>query len=365
MTIRNIIDKPFLPEDSGVTATDVVITSRVRLARNLCNFAFPGRATSAQKREVLSRCRAAVLKLSEMDGGSFHEMDELNKLEKQVLVERHLISRELTEVDRAGIAISEDLSSSIMINEEDHLRMQVLLPGFSLEKTWDIMTEIDTSLEESLDFAFADKLGYLTACPTNLGTGLRASMMLHLPGLVMANQMEKVVRAVNQLGIAVRGLYGESSEASGSLFQISNQQTLGEEEGTIITRLNNVLATIIEHETNARHKLVETSQDRIFDKIGRAFGILQNGHLLSSNESMNSLSLVRLGLDLGLLPLEHRTLLDRLFIESQPGHVQIAAGQEISPDERDRHRATQIRNAFRKLPLLDFDKFQKPSTSES
>ncbi|MGB0372485.1 MAG: protein arginine kinase [Opitutales bacterium] len=365
MNIHDILDKPFIPKDAGVTPTDVVITSRVRLARNLGNFAFPERATSTQKREVLSRCQAAILKLSEMKGGSFHEMDALSKLEKQVLVERHLVSRELCEVDRAGIALSQDLSSSIMVNEEDHLRMQVLLPGFSLEKTWEIMTEIDTHLEDSLDFAFSDELGYLTACPTNLGTGLRASMMLHLPGLVMANQMEKVVRAVNQLGIAVRGLYGESSEASGSLFQISNQQTLGEEEGTIISRLNNVLATIIEHETNARLKLVETSRERIFDKIGRAFGILQNGHLLSSNESMNSLSLVRLGLDLGLLPLEHRTLLDRLFIESQPGHVQIAAGHEISPDERDRHRATQIRVAFRKLPLLDFDKIQEPSPTES
>ncbi|MEM7673440.1 MAG: protein arginine kinase [Verrucomicrobiota bacterium] len=365
MNIHEILDKPFLPEDAGVTPTDVVITSRVRLARNLSDFAFPGRATSAQKREVLSRCQAAVLKLSEMKGGSFHEMDALSKLEKQVLVERHLVSRELCEADRAGIAISEDLSSSIMVNEEDHLRMQVLLPGFSLDKTWEAMTEIDTHLEDSLDFAFSDQLGYLTACPTNLGTGLRASMMLHLPGLVMANQMEKVVRAVNQLGIAVRGLYGESSEASGSLFQISNQQTLGEEEATIITRLNNVLETIIEHETNARLKLVETSRERIFDKIGRAFGILQNGHLLSSNESMNSLSLVRLGLDLGLLPLKHRTLLDQLFIESQPGHVQIAAGREISPDERDRHRATQIRNAFRKLPLLDFNKIKEPSPTES
>ncbi|MCH2154388.1 MAG: protein arginine kinase [Opitutales bacterium] len=356
--IQDILEHPFLSNEMTFRSSDVVITSRVRLARNLSDFPFPGRASSAQNRDVLSRCRDAVCDLRPMESGEFVPMEDLSDLERQVLVERHLISRELCESNGSAVMLSKDRSCAIMINEEDHFRMQVLLPGFSLKETWKTMSEIDTALERHLEFAFSLKLGYLTACPTNLGTGLRASMMLHLPGLVMSNLMDKVVRSVNQLGIAVRGLYGESSEASGSLFQISNQQTLGEEEGHIIERLSNVLKTVIEHETNARLKLVEGNKARIFDKIGRAFGILQNGHLLSSNEAMNSLSLVRLGLDLGLIPEEHRLMLDQLFIECQPAHIQLRAGAEISPDERDLLRATRVREAFQNLPKLGFDRFE-------
>jgi protein arginine kinase len=241
-----------------------------------------------------------------------------------------------------------------MINEEDHLRIQVLRAGFQLRKAWNAITEFDSALEEQLDYAFSPTLGYLTACPTNLGTGMRASAMMHLPALVIAGQMEKVVRAVNQLGMVVRGLFGEGSDASGSIFQISNQTTLGEAEEDIIKRLGSVLESIVEHELNARAKLLESDARKVFDKIGRAYGILQNSHLLSSSEAMNLLSLLRLGSDLGVFPDVNRAMIDRLFIEAQPGHLQHAQKRESEPGERDLLRAQRLRAEFANFPRPDF-----------
>jgi protein arginine kinase len=241
-----------------------------------------------------------------------------------------------------------------MINEEDHLRIQVLRSGFQLKKTWAAITELDSALEERLDYAFSPTLGYLTACPTNLGTGMRASAMMHLPALVIASQMEKVVRAVNQLGMVVRGLFGEGSDASGSIFQISNQTTLGESEEGIIKRLGSVLNSIIEHELNARQKLLEADANKMFDKIGRAFGILQNGHVLSSSEAMNLLSLIRLGVDLGVFPDTNRCVVDRLLIEAQPGHLQHAQRGEFEPGQRDLLRAMRLRGEFANFAKPNF-----------
>jgi protein arginine kinase len=241
-----------------------------------------------------------------------------------------------------------------MVNEEDHLRIQVLRAGFQFKKVWNTINALDSDLEENIDFAFSPNLGYLSACPTNLGTGIRASAMMHLPALVISSQMEKVVRAVNQLGMAVRGLFGEGSDASGSIFQISNQTTLGESEEEIIKHLHGVLNTIIEQELNAREKLLEADQNKLFDKIGRAFGILQNGHLLNSGEAMNLLSLIRLGIDLGVFADTQRAVVDRLFIECQPGHVQHAAKGSFDPNQRDVLRASRLRSEFAKLPAPDF-----------
>jgi protein arginine kinase len=274
-------------------------------------------------------------------------VSELTELEKQILVERHLISRELSGTKAgAGVVISRDQALSVMINEEDHLRIQVLRAGFQLKKAWNAVNELDTALEDQLDYAFSPTLGYVTACPTNLGTAMRASAMMHLPALVIASQMEKVVRAVNQLGMVVRGLFGEGSDASGSIFQISNQTTLGESEEEIIKRLGSVLNSIIEHELNAREKLIEADAGKLFDKIGRAYGILQNSHLLSSGEAMNLLSLIRLGIDLNIYPESSRPVVDRLFIEAQPGHLQHAQKGEFEPGQRDLLRATRLRTEF-------------------
>ena len=261
------------------------------------------------------------------------------------------ISRELSATKAgSGVVISRDQTCAIMVNEEDHLRMQVIRPGFQLKRVWNAMNTIDTALEESLDYAFSAELGYLTACPTNLGTGLRASAMMHLPALVITGQMEKIVRAVNQLGLVVRGLHGEGTDASGSIFQISNQTTLGESEETIIKRLHKVLATIIEQEVNAREKLLETEATKLFDKIGRAYGLVQNAFLVNSAEALNLQSLLRLGLDLGVFPEEGRSRVDRLFIRSQPAHVQHACKGECDASQRDILRADILRAEFAKFP---------------
>jgi len=218
----------------------------------------------------MGACREAVGASAPMKRALSVAVEELGELEKQILVERHLISRELSgSVQGSAVLISKDQSFSVMVNEEDHLRIQILRAGFQLKKAWTTINEFDTALEDNLDFAFSPTLGYLTACPTNLGTGMRGSAMMHLPALVMAGQMEKIVRAVNQLGMVVRGLFGEGSDASGSIFQISNQTTLGESEEEIIKRLNSALQSIIEHELNAREKLLEADAGKVFDKVGR------------------------------------------------------------------------------------------------
>jgi protein arginine kinase len=278
-------------------------------------------------------------------------VSDLNELQKLILVERHLISRELSgSKSGSGLVINRDQTVSVMINEEDHLRIQVLRAGFQLKKAWNAINDFDSALEAKLDYAFSPRWGYLTACPTNLGTGMRASAMMHLPALVISGQMEKIVRAVNQLGMVVRGLFGEGSDASGSIFQISNQTTLGEPEEEIIKRLQSVLQSIIEHELNARQKLLEADPRKLFDKIGRAYGILQHSHVLSSAEAMNLLSLLRLGIDLQIFPEDSRPVIDRLFIEAQPGHVQHAVQHDLEAGERDGMRATRLRDEFARFP---------------
>jgi protein arginine kinase len=355
MTIASLIDTPSELTDSASSKSAIVLMTRIRLARNLAGQPFPGWAKPAQRAKILDTCRAAIASTSPMKRGLSVGVDELGELEKKILVERHLISRELSGSKQgSGVAISKDQAFSVMINEEDHLRIQMLRAGFQLKKAWASINEMDSALEESLDFAFSPSLGYLTACPTNLGTGMRASAMMHLPALVIASQMEKVVRAVNQLGMVVRGLFGEGSDASGSIFQISNQTTLGESEEEILKRLSGVLQSIIEHELNARARLLEADSAKLFDKIGRAFGILQNGHVLSSNEAMNLLSLIRLGVDLGVFADGQRSITDRLFIEAQPGHLQHAQKGEFEAGQRDLLRAERLRSEFANFARPDF-----------
>ncbi len=356
MTISSLIDSPSELTDATGSKTAIVLMTRVRLARNLSGNPFPGWAKPAQREEILATCREAVAAAAPMKRGLSVTLDELSELERQILVERHLISRELSGTKAgAGVVISRDQAISVMINEEDHLRIQVLRSGFQLKKTWTAIDELDSALEERLDYAFSPTLGYLTACPTNLGTAMRASAMMHLPALVIASQMEKVVRAVNQLGMVVRGLFGEGSDASGSIFQISNQTTLGESEEGIIKRLGSVLNSIIEHELNARQKLLEADPNKIYDKIGRAFGILQNGHVLSSSEAMNLLSLIRLGVDLGVFPDTNRSVIDRLLIEAQPGHLQHAQRGVCEPGQRDLIRAGLLRGEFANFTKPNFN----------
>jgi protein arginine kinase len=320
--------------------SDVVMTSRVRLARNLRGYPFPGWSQETQRIELLNMARPLVEALPEMREGYSEDYGTLSKIKKQVLVERHLISREhAARSTGCAVVVDRKQSVSIMINEEDHFRMQGIRPGLSLREAFEAINRVDTELEEQLPYAFDTKLGYLTACPTNLGTGMRASVMVHLPGLVLTDQISQVMKAVTKIGLAVRGLYGEGTEALGNLFQISNQQTLGEKEDDIIQQIEKVVEGVLRSETNARAKLNEDHRIMLNDQVGRAYAILRYSHVLNSKEALNLLSMLRLGADLDLVPQCDRSVLDMLLLEIQPAHLQMRAGRELSPQERDVLRA--------------------------
>ena len=333
----------------------IVMSSRVRLARNLRDFAFPGWAKKLERVKILETILPAVSALPEMADSFAEAMDHLTALDKQILVERHLISREHAAKNvGSGIALNREESFCLMINEEDHLRMQALRPGFQIREAWNAIDRLDSALEKKLNFAFDNELGYLTACPTNLGTGIRVSAMLHLPGLVLAEQINPIIQSVNKLGLAVRGLYGEGTEALGNVFQVSNQMTLGESEIAIVERLEKVMSQIIEHEENARQILLEKKPKVVFNHIGRAYGILANAHLISSKETMNQLSFLRLGVDLELFPGTQRSLVDELFLTTQPAHLQKQISDKLSAEERDLIRADMVRERLKDVsrPLI-------------
>jgi protein arginine kinase len=326
----------------------IVMSSRVRLARNVRGSSFPGWAKKPERVKVLEMIQPAVSSLPQMADSFAEAMDNLTALDKQILVERHLISREHAAKNvGSGIVLNREESFCVMINEEDHLRMQALRPGFQIREAWMAIDRLDSALEKKLDFAFDHELGYLTACPTNLGTGIRVSAMLHLPGLVLSEQINPIIQSVNKLGLAVRGLYGEGTEALGNVFQVSNQMTLGEAETVIVERLEKVMSQIIEHEENARQTLLEKKPKVVFNHIGRAYGILANAHSISSKETMNLLSLLRLGVDLGLFPNTRRALVDELFLTTQPAHLQKQLSDKLSAEERDLLRADMVREQLK------------------
>jgi protein arginine kinase len=332
----------------------IVLSSRVRLARNLQSIPFPGWAKKPDRVKALESIRPAVEGLPQMKHAYSESMDNLTALDKQILVERHLISREHAAKNAgSGLVLNKEESLCVMINEEDHLRMQALRPGLQLKEAWQAIDQVDSALEKKLDYAFSLQLGYLTACPTNLGTGIRVSAMLHLPALVLSEQINQIVQAVNKLGLAVRGLYGEGTEALGNVFQVSNQMTLGEIETDIVERLNKVLAQLIEHEENARASLIEKKSKVLFNHIGRAYGILANAHSISSKETMNLLSLMRLGVDLELFPGTERSLVDELFISTQPAHLQKSYSEKLSAEERDLLRSDMLRERLKTVSRPD------------
>ncbi len=326
----------------------IVMSSRVRLARNVKDSSFPGWAKKPERIRILEAIRPSIESLPDMKDSFSETMDTLSTLDKQILVERHLISREhAAKSAGSGLVLNHEETLCVMINEEDHLRMQALRPGLQLRQAWTAIDQADSTLEKKLDYAFNPDLGYLTACPTNIGTGIRVSAMLHLPGLVLAEQINPIIQSVNKLGLAVRGLYGEGTEALGNVFQVSNQMTLGESEGAIVERLEKVLAQIIEHEENARGTLLEKKSKMVFNHIGRAYGILANAHSISSKETMNLLSLMRLGVDLALFPGVDRSLVDELFIMTQPAHLQKQHSEKLSAEERDLLRADMVRDRLK------------------
>jgi protein arginine kinase len=331
--------------------SDIVISSRIRIARNLRPYSFPMLATNQQSKEVLDQVEEASKneELETISHFNFIHLSDLKELEKMVLVEKHLISPALANESRNGaVMLNDNESISVMINEEDHLRIQCMSPGFQIKEAWDMANQVDDIFESQLEYAFDEKRGYLTSCPTNVGTGIRASVMLHLPALVLTQQINRILSAITQVGLAVRGLYGEGSEAIGNLFQISNQITLGQSEEEIIENLYSVVRQIIEHERAAREKLLTESNYWIKDRVSRSFGILSHAVIIDSKEAAQRLSDVRLGVDLKIIITVSENALNELLVMTQPGFLQQDAGRKLSSDERDIRRAEMIRAQFAK-----------------
>lgn len=326
--------------------SSVVLSNRIRLARNLENTPFP-LGLSAEASQVLEKKLSETLQAIEINGEKleYHALSDLSTIEQHVLIDKHLISPGLLNSRGArGVALTADHKISVMVNEEDHLRLQVLLPGDQLRESYQLANTLDDELEHHLDFAFREAQGYLTACPTNVGTGMRASVMVHLPALVMSNQVQQILGALTHLGLAVRGLYGEGSQAYGHLFQVSNQITLGKSEEDIITHLEAVTGQIVEQELQAREKFAREAKLALEDKVWRARGTLENARLLTSEDAMHLLSLDRLGIDMGILP-RHKQCFTTLFIDTLPASLQYALNQELDPGQRDEARAKFIRQA--------------------
>jgi len=319
-----------------------VISSRVRLARNFDDYCFPGWASEEEKHAVWKQAKAIF---ESVDSHYIcFAMDETGPVDREILFERHLISQELALKDGGcGVFVSPDESLSIMVNEEDHIRIQSLQAGLDLTAAWKNADRVDDELEARLSYAFSSKLGYLTSCPSNVGTGMRASVMLHLPGLVLMEEMEPVINGISKIGLAVRGMWGEGTEAAGNMFQVSNQITLGRREDQIIAHLEQIVLELIDHEIHARERLMQDRELVVHDHVARARGVLSNARMMSSGEAMNLISTLRLGVDLGLVKEFSRRDIDMLFIAIQPAHLQKLENKELEPDDRDVVRAEMLR----------------------
>ncbi|MCP8618075.1 protein arginine kinase [Salirhabdus salicampi] len=347
MSLQQFINEAISPwmKEEGPDS-DIVLSSRIRLARNFDQVPFPISASRGSLNKILEFFQQQFEKQSFGKYKSFEivPMSSLENIQKRVLVEKHLVSPNLVDNTESGAAlISQNEQVSIMINEEDHIRIQLYYPGFQLDEALDQASKLDDWLEEKITYAFDEKRGYLTSCPTNVGTGLRASVMMHLPALVMTQQMNRIIPAINQLGLVVRGIYGEGSEALGNIFQISNQITLGKSEKDIVEDLKSVVQQLTEQERNARKRVMNNSGIQLEDKIFRSYGVLTNSRIIQSKEASKCLSDVRLGIDLGLIQHIPKTILNELMILTQPGFLQQYAKKTLTPDERDVRRATLIR----------------------
>ncbi|MCL0101034.1 protein arginine kinase [Peptococcaceae bacterium] len=325
---------------------DVIVSSRVRIARNLANIPFPGVMFDADAESIFHAVKLAVAKRNDIE---FIWLRELSDAEREILMEKHLISPDLLEnYEKKAVMLSEDETISIMLNEEDHLRIQSLLPGLQLERAWNLVNELDDLLEETLGYAFCEQLGYLTSCPTNVGTGLRASAMLHLPALNIINQINSIMSTVSKLRLAVRGLYGEGSEAKGNLYQVSNQITLGHTEEEILKNLNSVIKQIIDKERKARKALYEEQRYYLEDRVFRAYGTLKYARLLTSNESMNLISDVKLGANLKIIDVDPNVL-NELMIITRLSYLTKYAGKKLDSHKRDILRAELVRSKLKNL----------------
>ncbi len=328
--------------------SNVVISSRIRLARNIDAYAFPHWANKKQGEEVLQAVEGACARIDSLKSATVFHLSDLDGVDKQFLVERHLMSHEHAQkTNHKALIVDIDEIIAIMVNEEDHLRMQVMQSGFNILEAWGIINQLDNSLAKDLPYAFLPEWGYLTACPTNTGTGMRASVMLHLPALVMTRQINRVLAAIAKLSFTTRGLYGEGTEASGNFFQISNQVSLGLSENDIMENINGLIRQIIEQEEQARQALIARDRAFLEDRINRSFGILKSARIISSKETIELLSMVRLGLDLEMIKDIGRRAINELFITTLPAHLQKLENKKLTSQERDVKRAQLIRERLK------------------
>ncbi|MCI0498560.1 MAG: protein arginine kinase [Planctomycetales bacterium] len=325
--------------------SEVVISSRIRLARNIAGYEFLPCLPPDRQRQLLNRLKDILLSIDLGNKVFFVDIDQASDVERNLLTERHLISRRHAHgKGPRGVVVAEDEAFTAMINEEDHLRMQVFAAGLQLNACWERINRIDDAIEKKIDYTFDSRFGYLTACPTNLGTGIRVSVMLHLPALKLTGQMEKFINTARDCDMAVRGLFGEGTDATGDFFQLSNQVTLGVSEKQVVEDFSsNVVPRIIAYETQSRQALLEKRPFALDDKIQRALGVLRSACLISSQEALFLLSNVRLGVNLGRIKNINIATINELFMLTQPAHLQLRAGKILDADQRDTLRAEIIR----------------------
>jgi protein arginine kinase len=338
-------------EGSGEHA-EIALSTRVRLARNLQGHAFGPRARVNDRESVLNQVRGGIEASELLRDGMQIALPDMDVLSRRVLLERRIVTKELigdgdaVPARGASVVLSDRAPVSVLVNEEDHLRLQAFLPGLQLRETWGLVDRLDEELGSILPYAFHPEFGFLTSCPTNVGTGLRASVLLHLPGLVLTKEISRVLHSLGQVGLTFRGLYGEGSEVVGNFFQISNQTTLGKSEDDLVDHLNEMVREVIRHELQARQILLRDARAVTEDKIWRAYGLLLYARTLSFEELMNLLSGVRLGMSLQLLPEVRVYTLNKLMVFTQAAHLEQAAGRDLTPTERDAHRAAYVRQVL-------------------
>ena len=328
--------------------SDIVMSSRIRLARNLADYPFIRRCNDIDKANIESTIRERIVANADLSRLSFINVAELSLLDRQLLVERQLISRELANSEGArSVAIDQPEQLSLMVNEEDHMRLQVIKSGFDLDGAWELINHLDDEIESNVTYAYNKQLGYLTACPTNVGTGMRVSVLVHLPALVITKQIEKVFRSAQKMNLVVRGLYGEGTQAMGDFYQVSNQVTLGKSEKNLIYLVDDVICKVLKYERMAREVLINEKQNDLFDKVSRAYGMLRSAQQISSEETMHLLSRVRMGVSLGLIGELEIPDINQLFLQTQPAHLQKIHSSELDTDERNIERANYLHDQLK------------------
>jgi protein arginine kinase len=353
-----MIDLSLLPDggmswlDASGPKASIVLSTRVRLARNMQGYAFSQRARDADRAAILTRLEGAAAASERLAGGITFRLDQMERVDRRLLHERHLVSKELAGLEprdarpRPGAALVLQGPVGVMVNEEDHLRLHGMRSGFALEEAYAQIEAADAELGRLLPFAFHPEFGYLTSCPTNAGTGLRASVLIHLPGLVLTKEIGKVLQGLSQVGLTFRGLYGEGSEVVGNFFQLSNQTTLGKSEEELLDHLGKIVRQVIEYEEQAREMLLQKAPSEVSDKIWRAYGLLRHARVLTFEEAMNLLSGVRLGVGLNLIPKLSVYTLNKLLIFTQPAHLAALEGRSMGDPELETVRATYVRRVL-------------------